>query len=102
MPELRAPGSKVRVGCAGWAIPRQHAGLFGPGDSVLARYATLFDCVEINSSFHRPHRRGTCERWAASVPSGFRFSVKFPRSITHGARLRHVAAPLSARRVADA
>ncbi len=39
--------------------------------------------VEINSSFHRHHREQTYERWAASVPKGFRFSVKVPRVLTH-------------------
>lgn len=43
--------------------------------------------VEINSSFHRHHRRQTYERWAASVPADFRFAAKVPRSITHDSRL---------------
>jgi uncharacterized protein YecE (DUF72 family) len=43
--------------------------------------------VEINSSFYRPHKRSTYERWAASTPPGFRFAVKVPRTITHNARL---------------
>ncbi|HEY0502268.1 MAG TPA: DUF72 domain-containing protein [Lysobacter sp.] len=76
------------IGCAGWSIPSASRALFGRGDSMLARYATRFDAVEINSSFHRPHRRSTYERWAASVPAGFRFSVKLPRAITHDARLQ--------------
>ncbi|WP_262378552.1 DUF72 domain-containing protein [Luteimonas viscosa] len=79
---------RVRVGCAGWSIPGRHRALFGEGDSMLARYATRFDVVEINSSFYRPHRRETYERWAASVPRGFRFSVKLPRTISHELRLR--------------
>lgn len=77
----------VRVGCAGWSIPSQHAHLFGEGDSHLARYATRFDVAEINSTFYRPHQPRTFERWAASVPSRFRFSAKLPKSITHEARL---------------
>ena len=60
---------------------------FGEGDSALARYATLFDAVEINSTFHRPHQRKTFERWAASVPARFRFALKLPKTITHEARL---------------
>lgn len=76
------------IGCAGWSIPAASRALFGDGDSMLARYATRFDAVEINSSFHRPHRRATYERWAATVPAGFRFSVKLPRTITHDARLQ--------------
>lgn len=77
----------IRIGCAGWAIPSGHAALFGDGESHLARYATRFDVAEINSTFHRPHQPRTFERWAASVPAGFRFSVKLPRAITHEARL---------------
>jgi len=75
------------VGCAGWSIPGRYADLFGPGESMLARYATRFPVVEINSSFYRPHKPGTYERWAASVPPGFRFSVKIPRTISHDSAL---------------
>ncbi|MDH5834440.1 DUF72 domain-containing protein [Luteimonas kalidii] len=80
--------SRIRVGCAGWSIPGRHRDLFDPGASQLARYATRFDAVEINSSFYRPHRRETYRRWAASVPRGFRFSVKLPRTVSHELRLR--------------
>ena len=73
----------VRVGCAGWSIPSQHKRLFDPGDGMLARYATRFSVVEVNSSFYRHHRTSTYERWAAAVPAHFRFSVKLPQRITH-------------------
>ncbi|NYZ61225.1 DUF72 domain-containing protein [Luteimonas deserti] len=86
-------GGDLRIGCAGWSIPTRDAALFGDGDSALARYATRFDCVEINSSFYRPHRPSTYARWRASVPADFRFSVKLPRTITHDAAL-HGTAPL--------
>lgn len=43
--------------------------------------------MEINSTFYRPHRAATFERWAASVPATFRFSVKMPGEITHEHRL---------------
>ncbi|MES2938161.1 MAG: DUF72 domain-containing protein [Pseudomonadota bacterium] len=77
----------IRVGCAGWSLPRtvQHA--FGEGGSHLQRYATRFNAVEINSSFYRPHARGVYARWADSVPAGFRFSAKLPKAITHERRL---------------
>lgn len=85
----------VRIGTAGWSIPRQIADRFPAEGSGLARYAARFDAVEINSSFHRPHRRATYERWAASVPADFRFAVKLPRAITHAARLADCAALLT-------
>ncbi len=77
----------VLVGCAGWSLPRAVQDAFGAGDSHLARYATRFPVTEINSSFHRPHRRTLYEKWAASVPENFRFSAKLPRTITHERRL---------------
>lgn len=54
----------------------------------LARYARVFNAVEINSSFYRPHKVETYARWAAMTPDGFRFAVKVPKSITHLQRLK--------------
>jgi uncharacterized protein YecE (DUF72 family) len=74
---------KIRVGTAGWSIPREVAGQF-PGEGAhLERYGQVMDCAEINSCFYRPHRRATYERWAAAVPEAFRFSAKVPKAITH-------------------
>ena len=76
----------MRIGCAGWALRPQYAEHFAVAGSHLERYASTFNSVEINSSFYRPHRRTTYERWAASVPDDFRFSVKLPKEITHARR----------------
>jgi uncharacterized protein YecE (DUF72 family) len=86
--------SKIYVGTAGWSIPRAEQSHFPPGESQLARYAAVLPAVEINSTFHRPHRVSTFERWAASVPRAFRFSVKIPSTITHDQRLGNSAALL--------
>lgn len=75
------------IGTAGWNLPRHHRHHFPVEGSHLERYAARFDAVEINSTFHRPHRPSTYARWAASVPPSFRFSVKLPKAITHGHRL---------------
>ncbi|WP_328703026.1 DUF72 domain-containing protein [Arenibaculum pallidiluteum] len=79
--------ARVRIGTAGWSIPKTQAEHFPPGGSHLERYAGRFDAVEINSSFYRPHRKETYARWAASVPEDFLFAVKVPRSVTHERRL---------------
>lgn len=79
--------SKIHVGTAGWSIPRAEQPSFPVGSSHLVRYAQVFSAVEINSTFYRSHRAATFERWAASVPRTFRFSVKLPRAITHDQRL---------------
>lgn len=86
--------STLFIGCAGWTIPQQHASSFPASGSHLERYAQRFTAVEINSSFYRPHRRTTYERWAASVPPGFAFAVKAPREITHRLRLASADAAL--------
>jgi uncharacterized protein YecE (DUF72 family) len=76
------------IGCAGWGLHKDVAAAFPEEGSHLERYAAVFPAVEINSSFYRPHQPQTYARWAASVPDGFRFSVKLPKAISHEARLR--------------
>jgi uncharacterized protein YecE (DUF72 family) len=77
----------VRIGCAGWQLPLAVQSAFPPGENHLQRYAAVFNASEINSSFHRPHRPSTYERWAASVPGDFAFSVKLAKAITHERKL---------------
>jgi len=73
----------VRIGTAGWSVPRPLADDFpGPG-THLERYARTLPCTEINTTFYRPPMETTWLRWAASVPTDFRFSVKAPKTITH-------------------
>lgn len=78
----------IRIGCAGWSLRKEQFHLFPEGDSHLQRYAARFDCVEINSSFYRPHRVSTYQRWADATPADFRFAVKLPKQITHVNRLK--------------
>lgn len=78
---------RTRIGTAGWSIPATFAPEFPDHGSHLERYASVLSSVEINSSFYRPHARKTYERWAASVPPTFRFSVKIPKAISHTRRL---------------
>ena len=86
----------VRVGTAGWAIPKAVREAL-PAEGVgLARYAARFDAVEINATFYRAPRPDTLPRWAATVPDGFQFSLKVPKTVSHEARLVDVAAPLAA------
>jgi len=79
--------SRIRIGTAGWSIPKQYTHEFPLSGSHLARYSQVFGCAEINSSFYRSHRTSTWADWAATVPKDFRFSVKAPKAITHEAKL---------------
>jgi uncharacterized protein YecE (DUF72 family) len=84
----------IRIGTAGWGFPRT-LDVFPAKGSGLERYSAVFNSVEINSSFYRPHQRKTYERWAASTPPEFRFAVKVPRTITHERRLVDCHEPLA-------
>ena len=77
-------------------MPAQTAAAFPNDGSRLERYAGRLAGVEINTTFYRPHQIKTFERWAASVPSHFRFAVKAPREITHHRKLIEGAALLTA------
>jgi uncharacterized protein YecE (DUF72 family) len=90
-----AAHAQLRVGTAGWAIPRATAEAFPQSGAGLVRYAARFNAVEINSTFYRAHRPSTYARWAAITPPEFRFSLKLPRRITHEARLIDCQQPLA-------
>ena len=77
----------ISIGTAGWSLPRAIADRFPDEGSALERYASAFPIAEINSSFHRPHRTTTWERWRDSVPDDFRFAAKVPKEITHVLKL---------------
>ena len=55
--------------------------------NYLAYYSRIFNAVEIDSTFYGTPRETTVQRWANSVPVGFRFCLKTPKSITHDAGL---------------
>ncbi|HXW66931.1 MAG TPA: DUF72 domain-containing protein [Thermoplasmata archaeon] len=76
------------LGCSGWAYddwvgPFYPAGT--PPGEFLERYARVFRTVEVDSSFYRAPTPFLVRRWAERTPSGFRFSLKVPRNVTHDA-----------------
>ncbi len=87
-------GQELRIGCAGWSLPRAAQGRFGGEGSHLERYAARLNASEINSSFYRPHSPTVYQRWAESVPIDFRFSAKLPKTITHERQLANCEAPM--------
>src|SRR4051812_48756407 len=49
----------------------------------LNHYQTLFKTTELNFTYYRIPTAATLAKMAASVESGFLFSVKAPREVTH-------------------
>jgi uncharacterized protein YecE (DUF72 family) len=81
-----------RVGTAGWSVPTGKK----EQETHLYRYSRTLSCVEINSSFYRPHRATTWAKWAKETPPNFRFSIKAPKTVTHEEKLRNPAPLLKA------
>jgi uncharacterized protein YecE (DUF72 family) len=81
---------QLSIGCSGWSYDAW-LGHFYPANlerkDFLKYYSHVFDFVEIDSSFYRAPNLFMTKRWASLTPDNFRFTAKFPRSITHEKRL---------------
>jgi uncharacterized protein YecE (DUF72 family) len=53
---------------------------------AMAEYVTRFPVVEVQQTFYQPPQVSTLERWRASAPPDFEFTMKAWMLITHEAR----------------
>src|SRR4051812_38115713 len=84
---------ELRIGCSGWNYPHWRETFYPKGLSPrhwIEHYATVFDTVEVNSTFYRLAREAAVERWVQQTPDGFLFAVKASRYLTHVRRLRDI------------
>jgi uncharacterized protein YecE (DUF72 family) len=80
----------VRIGCSGWVYKSWAESFYPPRlaqSRWLAHYASVFDTVELNSTFYRLARPGAAARWVEQTPDGFVFAAKASRYLTHMKRL---------------
>lgn len=63
--------------------------------SRLTYYGSLFNSIEINSSFYKVPKPLTVEKWAAGVPADFKFTFKLHRAFTHQKALQFDPGELS-------
>jgi uncharacterized protein YecE (DUF72 family) len=80
----------VHVGCSGWNYPDWRERVYPrglPPRRWLAHYATLFDTVEVNSTFYRLASRDAVASWVEQTPDDFVFALKASRYLTHMKRL---------------
>jgi uncharacterized protein YecE (DUF72 family) len=83
----------IRIGCSGWNYATWRASFYPkglPASRWLEHYASVFDTVEVNTTFYRLARRDAVERWVRQTPEGFCFAVKASRYLTHMKRLTDV------------
>ena len=86
------------IGCSGWSYSAWQ-GPFYPANSTdssdrLKYYASVFDYVEIDSSFYRLPNTFMVKKWFKKTPEHFRFTAKFPKTITHDRRLKNISKEL--------
>ena len=82
------------IGTSGLVLPVPNKQAFPEefrAGSRLAWYATLFNSIEVNSSFYKVPMPLTFSKWASEVPAGFRFTVKLWQGITHVSGLRFLS-----------
>jgi uncharacterized protein YecE (DUF72 family) len=88
------PPRRFRVGCSGWNYAGWREIVYPKGlaqSRWLEHYATLFDTVEVNSTFYRLPKRESVARWVERTPDNFVFTVKASRYLTHIRRLTDLA-----------
>jgi len=81
---------EVHVGCSGWNYAHWREAVYPKGvpqSRWLEHYATLFDTVEVNSTFYRLAKPEAVARWVEQTPQDFIFAVKASRYLTHIKRL---------------
>jgi uncharacterized protein YecE (DUF72 family) len=80
-----------RIGCSGWSYAHWR-NLFYPKGLPQSRwfefYSSVFETVELNTTFYRLPKEVAVRRWHDEAPSGFRFAAKASRYITHMKRLK--------------
>jgi uncharacterized protein YecE (DUF72 family) len=80
----------VHIGCSGWNYRDWRERVYPrglPPRQWLQHYSTMFDTVEVNTTFYRLPAREAVANWAAETPPGFLFAVKASRYLTHIKRL---------------
>lgn len=87
----------VNIGCQGWnyndwVTPAGEQYVFYPEGTrqkdMLALYSSVFDTVEVDSTFYASPTESVFKSWLERSSDDFVFSLKFPRSITHENALR--------------
>jgi len=86
------------IGCSGWSY-EGWKGNFYPKDmenkDYLSYYSKFFKFVEIDSTYYHIPSRSSVRNWKDKTPEDFKFSLKFPKVITHEKKLEDVVKPLS-------
>lgn len=73
----------IYIGSMGWSYKQWEIYERIKSTEYLGVYSQHFNSVEINNTFYRIPKESSMVDWASKVPDGFKFALKFPRSISH-------------------
>ncbi|TVP41847.1 DUF72 domain-containing protein [Candidatus Nitrosocosmicus arcticus] len=88
----------LNIGCSGWSYEGWKDNFYPKkmeNKEYLSYYSKFFRFVEIDSTYYHIPSRSTVRGWKDKTPTDFRFSLKFPKVITHEKKLEDVTKPLS-------
>lgn len=81
----------LRVGLCSFTDPDWRGTFYREDETeLLSAYAKRLHTVEVDSTFYGIPKPSVVDGWAARTPAEFRFSLKFPREITHDKMLEKV------------
>jgi uncharacterized protein YecE (DUF72 family) len=92
--EARPGSGPIRVGVGGWDFDPWRESFYPPKlarAKQLEHMARRLSAVEINATYYKLQKPELFERWAKSVPDGFRFAVKGSRFCSNRKRLGEAA-----------
>ncbi|MEZ9232565.1 DUF72 domain-containing protein [Vibrio amylolyticus] len=82
----------LRLGLTMWSHSEWQSSFYGKGTKPserLEKYASVFHCVEGNTTFYATPSMSTVRNWQQASHDDFHFTFKLPRAITHQQQLRH-------------
>ena len=79
----------IRIGIGSWADDDYRGVLYPPqlpAKDRLRHYATIFDHVEVNSTYYGAPKPDTVKKWIGETPDGFLFDIKLHRVFSQSPR----------------
>jgi uncharacterized protein YecE (DUF72 family) len=79
----------IRIGIGSWADDDYRGVLYPPklpAKDRLRHYATIFDHVEVNSTYYGAPKPDTVKKWIGETPAGFLFDIKLHRVFSQSPR----------------
>ena len=87
------------LGCPMWSNKQWNGSLFkrkAKPNEFLAQYSKVMSSVEGNTTFYALPKPEVVAKWYEATPKGFKFTFKFPRTISHDQQLQECEADTQA------